>query len=246
MSQTHVTLPRVLDALTTQMRVIGALVLRETMTRYGEYKIGFLWALIEPILLVLIMSAIFTAMGTSITGGIPVAMFMVTGFVPFIIFRDTMQQLQGAITSNSSLMAFPQVTTFDVIVARALLELAVLMTVFGIMLLGAGILGYDIRVEDPLRVFAACGLLSLMGMGFGFSLASMTPLMPSVKPLVNSLTGRPLLLSSGLFYTADSLPTELRDWLLYNPILHVIELLRSAYFVSFESEYGSWSYAATL
>ena len=243
MSETTVTLPRLLDAVSTQLRVIGALVLRETMTRYGEHKIGFLWAFIEPMLLVLVVSAIFTGMGTHIPGGMPLATFMVTGFVPYTIFRDSMQQLQGAISQNSSLMAFPQVTTFDVVVARALLELAVLMCVFGIMLLGAGLLGNDIRVEDPLKVFAACGLLSVLGLGMGFVFAALSPILPSSRQLVNQVLGRPLFLASGLFYTAETLPTWLREWLLYNPLLHLIELVRSAYFVQFESQYGSWSYA---
>ncbi len=243
MNITPLTVQHLLDAMTTQMRVIGALVLRETMTRYGEYKIGFLWAFIEPMLLVIVISAIFTGMGTQIPGGMPVATFMVTGFVPYTIFRDTMQQLQGAIQSNHSLMAFPQVTTFDVIVARALLELAVLMVVFAIMLLGAGALGYDIRVEDPLKVFAACGLLSITGLGMGFIFASLSPILPSSRQVVNQVLGRPLFLGSGLFYTAETLPTWLREWLLFNPLLHMIELVRSAYFVEFESQHGSWSYA---
>lgn len=232
------------EAVTTQLRVIGALVLRETMTRYGEHKIGFVWAFLEPMMLVMIVSSIFISMGTNIPGGMPIATFMITGFVPFTIFRDTMQQLQGAISSNISLMAFPQVTTFDVIVARALLEVAVLMSVFGILLLGAGALGFDIRVEDPLRVFAACGLLWVLGLGLGFIFASITPIFPSVRQVSSAVLGRPLFLSSGLFYTADTLPSELREWLLYNPILHLIELVRSAYFVEFESRYASWTYVS--
>jgi len=238
------TLPRVLDAVNTQLRVIGALVLRETMTRYGEYKVGFLWAFIEPMLLVVVLSVIFAGMGTKIPGGMPIAVFMITGFLPFAIIRDTMQQLTQAISSNNSLMAFPQVTTFDVIVARALLELAVMMTVFGVMLLGAGALGNNIRVEDPLKVLAACGLLSIMGLGIGFTFGSLSPILPSTRQVVNQVMGRPLFLGSGLFYTAETLPTWLRDWLLLNPLLHLIELVRSAYFVEFESQYASWSYAS--
>jgi len=230
-------------AVRTQARVIRALVLRETMTRYGEHKVGFLWAFFEPLMLIGIVSAIFMAMGNDIAGGMPIVTFMITGFVPFTLFRDTMTQCQGAIQQNSTLMAFPQVTTFDVIIARGLLELAVLLSVFVILLLGATALGVDTRIDDPLGVLAVCLTLSMFGIGLGFALASISPLIPSTRQIVTAILGRPLFLASGLFYTAESLPPVVRDILLWNPVLHMIELGRSAYFVQFETQHGSWTYA---
>jgi len=225
-------------AVRTQARVIRALVLRETMTRYGEHKVGFLWAFFEPLMLIGIVSAIFMAMGNDIAGGMPIVTFMITGFVPFTLFRDT-----SAIQQNSTLMAFPQVTTFDVIIARGLLELAVLLSVFVILLLGAAALGVDTRIDDPLGVLAVCPTLSMFGIGLGFALASISPLIPSTRQIVTAILGRPLFLASGLFYTAESLPPVVRDILLWNPVLHMIELGRSAYFVQFETQHGSWTYA---
>jgi len=238
-----ITVTDVQFAVRTQARVIRALVLRETMTRYGEHKIGFLWAFFEPLLLIGIVSAIFMSMGSDIAGGMPIVTFMITGFVPFTLFRDTMTQCQGAIQQNATLMAFPQVTTFDVIIARGLLELAVLLSVFVILLLGATALGVDTRVDNPLGVLAVCLTLSIFGTGLGFALASITPLIPSTRQIVSATLGRPLFLASGLFYTADALPPAVRDILLWNPVLHMIELCRSAYFVQFEIQHGSWSYA---
>ncbi len=230
-------------AVRTQARVIRALVLRETMTRYGEHKIGFLWAFFEPLLLITIVSLIFSAMGNDIAGGMPIVTFMITGFVPFTLFRDTMTQCQGAIQQNNTLMAFPQVTTFDVILARGLLEFAVLLSVFVILLLGATALGVDTQIDKPLGVLAACLTLSVFGIGLGFALATISPLIPSTRQFVTAILGRPLFLASGLFYTAESLPTAVRDVLLWNPVLHMIELGRSAYFVQFDSQYASWAYA---
>ena len=230
-------------AFATQARVIHALVLRETRTRYGEHKVGFLWAFAEPMAMVLIVSAFFLAMRSDTIGGMPIIAFMIVGFVPFTIFRDIMTQMQGAIGQNKSLLAFPQVTTFDVIIARGVLEFAVLMCVFAAMLGGAKLLGFEVRCDDPLGVLAVCVLLALMGTGWGFALAALTPLIPSVRQIVIVVLGRPLFYSSGLFYTADSLPPAIRDPLLYNPLLHLIELGRTAFFAEFESRHASWTYA---
>lgn len=239
-----VTIDSVLQGLGTQSRVIRAIILRETMTRYGEHKIGFLWAFLEPILLVLVVSAVFHAMGAEMPGGMHIVAFMITGFVPFAIFRDTMSQTQGAIAQNTTLIGFPQVTSFDLIVARALLELAVLLSVLVIMLAGTGLIGLEVRCEKPLELLAVCVMLSMTGLGLGFIFASLTPLIPSIRQLSAQALGRPLFLGSGLFYVTESLPSGARDILLYNPLLHMIELGRSAYFYEFESSYVSWSYAA--
>ena len=243
-SRPKVDIASIKQALGTQIAVIYALVMRETKTRYGDHKIGFLWAFIEPMTLILVLTAMYKAMGTQEQSGMPMIVFMTTGFLSFMIFRDTMTQLINAISANQSLLAFPQVTTFDVIMARALLELAVLITVLVIILLGASIFGDDIRVENPLGVIAAIGLLWITGLGLGFMVACLAPILPSIKQLMTSVMGRPLLLTSGIFYTSESLPPPIRNLLLHNPLLHMIELMRSSYFYSYESRYASWSYAS--
>ncbi|ASJ71610.1 ABC transporter permease [Granulosicoccus antarcticus] len=238
-----ITSAQVAGALSTQARVTKALILRDAKSRYGEHKLGFVWAFLEPALMVSIFVAMFTLMGRSSAGGMPIQLFMITGFVPFMMFREPMSQLQGAITQNKSLLGFPQVTTFDVISARALLEVAVLATVFVVLITAAHIGGVEVRVQNPLGVLAACTLLALFGVGVGFALACVVPLVPSLKQFMNVALGRPLFFGSGLFYTADSIPQPYRDYLLLNPLLHMIELLRSSFFYSFETAHGSWRYA---
>jgi capsular polysaccharide transport system permease protein len=98
-------------------------------------------------------------------------------------------------------------------------------------------------VQDPLKVMAVLGLLGMTGLGFGAAFAMLKPLFPSVKQMVNVVMGRPLFLSSGLFFTAEMLPASARELLLYNPILHMIEMLRSAFFVQFDSRYADPGYA---
>ncbi len=221
-----------------------ALVLRETLSRYGQHKLGFLWALVEPIVMVGVFASVMGAIRGGDPGGIPIVLFMITGFVPFMMFRDPMNQMQGAIVSNRSLIGFPQVTTFDVIVARSVLECAILSMVFPVILILAQVvLGHSIRVENPLGVLAACALLMTLGTGIGFLFAALAPVMPSSRQVSTALLGRPLFFSSGLFFTAESLPPTIREWLLWNPILHMLELLRSAFFYEFESTHASWHYA---
>ncbi len=239
------TIAHIWSAFSTQGRVIYALIMRETKTRYGEHKLGFLWAVIEPLIMVAIFVAIFATIRSGSPGGMPLIPFMLAGIVPFMLFRDSMTQMQGAIAQNRMLFAFPQVTTFDVILARGLLEVLLLNGVFALLLFGMHIAGFDIQIERPLGVLAVCGLLSLMGMGLGFMFASLSPIIPSMRQISSALLGRPLFLSSGIFFIAEDVPASVRHYLLYNPIMHMLELLRSAFFKEFETAYGRWDYATT-
>lgn len=238
-----ITLDDIKSALTTQVRVISALMLRETKTRYGEHKLGFLWAIIEPLIMVAVFVGIFSSIRSDSPGGMPLVPFMLSGIVPFTLFRDTMTQMQGAISLNRMLFAFPQVTTFDVIIARGLLEIILMGGVFMLLLLGIHIAGYPIKIENPLGVLAACLLIGMMGMGLGFFFASIVPIMPSMRQISTAVLGRPLFLGSGVFFIADTVPGPVREYLLYNPLMHMLELLRSAFFYEFESAYGDWTYA---
>jgi capsular polysaccharide transport system permease protein len=221
-----------------------ALILREVKTRFGDYKLGYLWALLEPVLFVSIFVGLFALMGRTGISGMPMAQFMLTGIAPFFLFRKTMRQIISAIGSNRALLTFPQVTLFDLILARAILEIATMSVVFVLLLMAYEAVGLSISIQDPLQVIAVIGLLGMTGLGLGVMFAAIAPLFPSIKQIVDVVMGRPLFLSSGLFFTAEMLPPSARDPLLYNPILHMIEMLRSAFFAEFDSRYADPGYAS--
>jgi tetratricopeptide (TPR) repeat protein len=54
--------PGWLDRLRRQRRVIRALVIRETRTRFAELKLGYGWALLEPILHIALLSVMFSVL----------------------------------------------------------------------------------------------------------------------------------------------------------------------------------------
>lgn len=235
----------VATAVNTQARVIHALIMRETLSRYGDHKLGFIWAILEPLLFVSLLAVTFSYLRSDSPSGMPLVPFMISGFVPFLMFRNCMNQLKGAVASNRTLLGFPQVTIFDVIAARVLLEGAVMGFVFAFILGMAHLIGFEVRIENPLGVLMVSVSLLALGAGLGFFLGSVTPIVPSVGQISGILFGRPLFLTSGLFFTASSVPEPFRGWLLYNPIMHLMELMRSYFFYEFESEHGSWVYAGS-
>ena len=81
------------SAAQTQWRVIHALIIRETRTRFGDSTLGYGWALLEPILHILMLSLVFAVL---MHGRPPIGtqffIFYYTGIIPVPRFRPYQQQ----------------------------------------------------------------------------------------------------------------------------------------------------------
>lgn len=225
-----------LNALAIQSRVIHALILRETRTRFDRNKLGYLWALFEPMSFILVLGALFSVMGRGSPIGTDqdLPLFFLTGMIPWLFFSNTVNATMSGIESNRALLTYPQVKPFDAILARALLEFATLTVVFVLLSLIFAYFGIYRSIESFLGLFAAATSLWLFAIGIGCLNATILLFIPSYKQTY-AVIQRPFFFVSGIFFTVDSLPEFVREVALYNPILHGIEWFRSAYFQSYES-----------
>lgn len=214
-------------ALLTHLRVVWAVLLRETRTRFGRRRAGYLWALIEPGIQIALFLLIFIVLrGREGVFGMSTAMFLTTGIIPFMFFQKTYRQVSSAATGNKALLGFPQVKVFDLTMARALLEGATYILVFIVFL---GILAYweggTVLPVNLLEVLAALILLWAAGIGLGLIVQSIRPVMDSFSSTINAAV-RLLYLTSGVIFAAAMLPQHLQVYVLYNPFMHLIEIVR--------------------
>ena len=226
-----------------QARVIHALVLREANVKFARHRLGYLWAFVEPVAFVAAFALILSVGGRSLPAGMPAVPFLITGIIPFFLFRDVAGATLTGVTANKALLVYPQVSAFDVMIARALLEIATSIVVFVILLAAVLGLGIDFRIERPVEAFGWLIAMGLAGFGFGAACGALEPLFPAVQRIVPAVVLRPLFWISGVFFTSGMLPPNLRDMALLNPLLHMIELMRSAFFHEFENQYASLAYA---
>ncbi len=236
-----------LNALRIQSRVIHALILRETRTRFDRNKLGYLWALFEPVAFILVLVAMFSAMGRGSPIGTDqdLPLFFLTGMIPWLFFSNTVNKTMTGIEGNRALLAYPQVKPFDVLLARALLEFATLTVVFVFLLLMFAYFGVYRSIDSLLGLFAATVSLWLLAIGIGCLNASILLFIPSYNQTY-AVIQRPFFFISGIFFTVESLPDGAREIALYNPILHGIDWFRSAYFQSYEGVYLDVQYLWTF
>jgi capsular polysaccharide transport system permease protein len=217
-----------LQSLAIQRRVISALVLREILTRYGRHNIGFLWLFIEPMMFSVGITILWTYMGVS-KGAITAAGFALTGYSSLILWRNTVNKMTGAASSNKSLLYHQQVKILDIVLARTLLEFASVTTSFVILTIVFQQLGLMAMPADSLT--ALFGWFYLMWFVWGAGMIA--AYLGAVSEIFDRIWHVVLYLTipfTGAVSMMAWLPFEAQRILMWSPMVHAVEMLREGYF----------------
>ncbi|MGE5271288.1 MAG: ABC transporter permease [Thiohalocapsa sp.] len=238
--------PALLERLRTQRRVIAALIIRDTRTRFADAKLGYGWALIEPVLHITLLSAMFAVL---MHGQPPVGrhffIFYYTGLIPYHVFVHASAGMSHAVTGNGAVLQLPPVTTFDVIAARGLLEVATDIVVAVILLAGFGAIGLAAMPDDLWAPSTALLATAAFGCGVGYVNAVVTVFFRSWDKAYSQLM-RVLYFISGIFYVPAMMPDWARDALAWNPILQAVDWFRAGFFASYQPHWLDRSYLVGL
>jgi ABC-type polysaccharide/polyol phosphate export permease len=155
-----------------------------------------------------------------------------TGIIPYHIFVHTSSSMTYAVSANSSLLQLPLVGTFDVILARGLLEFATDILVAAILLAGFAAIGLPALPHDFGGLAAAAALVWLFACGCGFVNAVINGFFKSWDKIWAQLT-RFLYFCSGIFYVPGMMPDWVRQRLAWNPVLQAVDWFRSSFFADY-------------
>ncbi|MDQ0322311.1 capsular polysaccharide transport system permease protein [Pararhizobium capsulatum DSM 1112] len=217
------------------IRVVAALVIRETAARYGNKPGGYIWAIIDPLAHVMLMTVLWQAIARSPLIGTDFALFFASGYLPFAAYQGMTSFISGAIKANRSLFSYPVVAPIDAVCSRYILQLltSVLVT----------IIIFVICTSEPAQfgsikmgsVVVAFMLATLLGLGVGMANIALFNKFP-VYEKIFSLINRPLFLLSGVFHLPDSLPREAHDFLMWNPLVHIIMWFRTGIYSEYRAD----------
>ena len=239
-------MPGWLDRLRSQRRVVGALIIRETRTRYADLTLGYGWALIEPVLHITLLSVMFAVL---MHGRPPIGrqffIFYYTGLIPYHMFVHTSSGMSHAITGNGPVLQLPPVTTFDVIAARGLLEIMTDVIVAVALLVGFGAIGLAAMPDDLWGPSLALLVTAVFGCGVGFVNAVLTAFWRSWEKAYSQVT-RVLYFISGIFYVPGMMPDWARDALAWNPVMQAVDWFRAGFFASYQPHWLDRSYLLVI
>ncbi|KGT92068.1 ABC transporter permease [Enterobacter cancerogenus] len=225
--------------------VTFGLLIRELKTRFGSYRLGYAWALLDPLLIISVFSLIFGMRGQSGFGGAPAPLFMTASYLPFLFFRNVVSKLQSAVDANMGLFCYRQVTPFATFVARFILEAIIGLVVGCVLVLGLLWFGFDAIPNDPLQVILIYLLLMTFSFSLGIIFCIASNLFKGANKFLN-LMMMPLMFISCVMYPLASVPTQFKHWFMWNPLVHAVELMRSGWLAGYISPDVSWAYLASL
>lgn len=203
------------------------LLIRETLSRVFSSKTGWFWLFAEPIFLITLLVAIRSAVNLSSSiYGLPTEVWLAVGLTAFFMFRDGLFRAHGAIVSNKALYNYRQLKPIDTVLARTFLEGLVRVVVLIVILSSLSLMGFLVKFDSGLEFIGMWSLLWFLTMGFALVFSVLISLNSDIDKILRPL-GLPLLFISGVIFPFQTLPVWIQDWMLFNPILNAIELLRS-------------------
>lgn len=222
-------------------RSVSALMLREMATTYGRSPGGYLWAVLEPIGALAVLTVAFSLLLRSPSLGTNFTLFYATGYLPFALYLSLAGKIAQSIRFSRPLLAYPSVTYMDAILARFLLTLLTQLTVFYIVMTGLHIV-YDIRsILDVPAILLGLSMAAALGFAVGVMncfLMSVMPVWENVWMIVN----RPLFILSAILYIYEDLPALGQTYMWFNPLAHMTGVMRTGFYATYDATYVSLPY----
>lgn len=226
-------------------RTVFALILREMSTTYGRSAMGYLWALLEPVAALALLSAVFALVMRQPALGTSFPLFFASGYLVFLIYLSVGNKVANAVLFSKALLEFPAVTPLDTILARFILNFLTQLLVIYVVLAGI-ITVYGLRLNLQLSgILQALGMAGVFALGIGTFNCYFMVAFPSYAS-VWSIVNRPMFILSGTLFLFDDVPQPFRDILWYNPLIHMIGKMRAGIYATYDASYVSVPYVMGL
>jgi lipopolysaccharide transport system permease protein len=139
--------------------------------RYKQSRLGIVWAVLQPLAIMLTFTAVFSLLGGAPSEGIPYALFAYTALVPWTAFASGLSGATGSLTGHAALLSkvsFPREILPLTYIAAAVVDGALGSTV-----LAALMIWYGVTIEaSALWAVVAFALLVVWLVAAGLLLAA--------------------------------------------------------------------------
>ena len=218
--------PSLSNSLAIQARVFNALAIRFIMTRYGRDNLGFLWIIIEPMLLCVGVMAVWSLMQSPYKHGVALIVFVLTGYMPLTLQRHTSSACVFILRSSKSIIVHRNITYFDNLLSRLGMEF--IAVTFATVVIFTAL--FMFRLIDPIYdyrlVLIGWFMMFCLSSGFGCILAGLSASSELIEKFIQPINYLMLPLS-GCFFMVSWFPEKVQDVVLYMPFVHAFEMIRA-------------------
>jgi homopolymeric O-antigen transport system permease protein len=216
-----------LKELWAYRELLLVLTVRDIKVRYKQTVLGFLWAIIQPVMLTIVFSIFFGRLAQLPSDGIPYPIFVYAALLPWTFFANAIGASGNSLIASAHLVSkvyFPRLIIPLSSVGAGLVDFAISTGVLLILMAWYGV-GWSLNLlAAPLLVVGAV----FVALGVGTFLSALTVTYRDFRYII------PFMIQFWMFatpvvYPASLIPETYR-WLLYlNPMAGLIEGFRSAF-----------------
>ncbi|MBW9593819.1 ABC transporter permease [Citrobacter freundii] len=170
-------------------------------------------------------------------------LFKVNGIIPYFIFSDIAVRSLKAIEANKGLFNYRPVKPIDTIIARALLETMIYIMVYAVMMGVLWLVGEEFSLARMLLLICTWFLLVILSCGIGLIFMIIGSLYPESEKFLPIII-KPFYFISCVMFPLHAVPKDYWPYLLWNPLVHVVELSREAVVENYISDGVELSYLA--
>jgi capsular polysaccharide transport system permease protein len=220
---------RLVAQVLLQFRLVEAVARREMQIRAAKGSFGVLGVFIEPLALI----ATFLALRIFLRGSgegtyMNVVLWLAMGFVPFFMFADIAIKAISGVEKNSVLFFYRRLKPLDSLLGNVLLLSQIFGSLLVVFVLGVSLWDWRFSLQNiGLAVFVFVGI-AMLGFGVGLVTLIVGHRLPFVAWIMKLFLRRILLWTSCIFFPISIVPDVARPWILWNPIAHGVELMRTA------------------
>lgn len=203
--------------------------LRELTTRFGRENIGFLWIMVEPLLFAVLVGILWRAMKGPLEYGVDIVAFVVSGYIPLVLFRSSMSRAVNSFMANGSLLYHRQIKILDLILVRFLIELIGHMMAYLFIALVLGVLGFFPWPHDLGFLMLGWAYYALFTFAITVVVAPLSEMSDAIEKVI-PVTTYLMVPFSGAFYLVGTLYPDAAKVVLYSPPVHGMEMMRYGIF----------------
>lgn len=202
--------------------LLGRLVERDLKVKYRRSVLGYLWSLLNPLLMMVVMSAVFSYMFRYDIPNYPI--YLITGQIIFTFFSEATTMAMDSVIGNASLIKKVYVPKYIFPISRVLSSFVTLLFSLVAVII---VMIFTQTPLTPVIILFPIPLLYvlLFSVGLGMVLSVCAVFFRDTRYLYGVLTTAWMYFTP-IFYPIESIPDNVQRILRINPLFQFIESFR--------------------
>lgn len=216
--------------------VIKELTAREIKRKYARSSLGIIWSVLNPLLMMIVMSLIFSTMFRHSIENFPI--YYLTGTIFWGLFSGATNSAMSALVDNKSLLIKAKLPKHTFILSRiytSLVNFGYTCIAYVLMLVVFRIKPSWSMLLLPIDIIFAL----IFSMGMGYMLSVLYVFFADIKYLYSVLL-TVLMYMSAIFYPIERLPEAMQNFISYNPVYVIINFARTCVMEGIVPTSGEW------